>query len=158
MRARTAAIAAASLMLAPAAAQAASSPIRQDLRLAYDYWTITRPALEPACPVRITVGELPNGEWANTLVGQCAITISTAMWQAAHASNQTGRYNACIATVIEYGAVLGLRSDTPRLPIMSSTWAVASTDTDVFCTREAYGWNALTRPQQHWLQSHVVAD
>jgi hypothetical protein len=119
-----------------APANVTTEPVVQlDLRLAVSYWKQERPELTTQCPV-VEVEQTPleagegapgaiypaNAAWAQTVIGDCLIKISPAMWDAmneplwivedfAGYTNEwhpTGPLEACVAIIHEYGHVLGL--------------------------------------------------
>ena len=92
--------------------------------------------------------------WAGTIVGQCTIYVSPAMWVAAMLGDRGDQYSVCIAFAHEYGHTLGL-ADTETIPMMgASDW---SRRDDPLCEQLVYGWRGSSHPDHEWLAANHLA-
>ena len=141
--------------------------VQRDLSLAQRFWQIEQPALAAPCSTEqvlvqpMTDGYGDNGVvvpaanvWAGTVVGQCTIYVSPAMWVAARMGDRGDQYSVCIAFAHEYGHTLGL-GDTEAIPMMgASDW---SRRDDPLCAQLVYGWHGSSHPDHEWLAANHLA-
>jgi hypothetical protein len=145
----------------------ATPVVQRDLALAESFWQVEQPTLAAPCPTEqvmvqpMTDGYGDNGVvvpaanvWAGTVVGQCTIYVSPAMWVAATMGNRADQYSVCIAFAHEYGHTLGL-ADTEAIPMMgASDW---SRRDDPLCAQDVYGWRGSSHPDHEWLAANHLA-
>jgi hypothetical protein len=145
----------------------ATPVVQRDLALAESFWQVEQPTLAAPCPTEqvmvepMTDGYGDNGVvvpaanvWAGTVVGQCTIYVSPAMWVAATMGNRADQYSVCIAFAHEYGHTLGL-ADTEAIPMMgASDW---SRRDDPLCAQDVYGWRGSSHPDREWLAANHLA-
>ena len=151
-----------------AAVDVTTTPVVQrDLALAERFWQIEQPTLAAPCPTeQVLVQPMADGYgdngvivpaahvWAGTVVGQCTIYVSPAMWVAATMGDRADQYSVCIAFAHEYGHTLGF-ADTEAIPMMgASDW---SRRDDPLCAQLVYGWRGSSHPDRMWLAANHVA-
>ena len=141
--------------------------VQRDLALAVTFWQIEQPTLtSPCASEQVVVQPMGDGYgdngvivpaaqvWAGTVVGQCTIYVSPAMWAAAGMSDRADQYSVCIAFAHEYGHTLGL-GDTEAIPMMgASDW---SRRDDPLCSQFVYGWGGSSHPDHAWLAANHLA-
>ena len=137
--------------------------VKRDLRLASEFWTVERPALESPCAAtQVMVTQMEDGigdndelvpaaeVWAETALGGCTIDVAPVAWALGTSGNSGTSYMLCILIAHEYGHTLGL-PDTESVPMMSNNWARRD---DPLCDRAVYGWHWTLHKDREWIAAN----